>query len=386
MKLLILGSGMYVTGRNGTGTGTVLSSIAQLSKEGISFEVTVCSKSPSSEQHILHELNRINSKLDSNLSVNFETIDAPEALAKFCEYNFFDAAIVALPDHLHFAYTKVLMDLGIHSLVVKPFVTNIDDAIALTEIQQSQQVLGYVEFHKRFDETNLLAKKLISDGELGQLSYINVEYSQRISIPKDVFSTWVSHTNIFQYLGVHYVDLIYFLTNFRPKRTLAVESKGILSKLGIETPDAIHVIIEWKNPETNETFTSALTIGWIDPDSTAALSNQSFRMVGSQARFECDQTNRGVTVVSANQGTSFPNPYFSEFLPDLDNSLSFSGYGFESISTFIKDVISVESGVAITSDFEGKRPTFKSSITSTAVIEAVNKSLNNKGSWEEVIV
>jgi hypothetical protein len=33
MKIIVIGAGMYVTGRNNSGVGTVLSSLSQLSKE-----------------------------------------------------------------------------------------------------------------------------------------------------------------------------------------------------------------------------------------------------------------------------------------------------------------------------------------------------------------
>ena len=48
MKIIVLGAGMYVTGRDNSGNGTVLSSLSQLSKEVNIERVTVISNSPSS--------------------------------------------------------------------------------------------------------------------------------------------------------------------------------------------------------------------------------------------------------------------------------------------------------------------------------------------------
>ena len=62
---------MYVTGRNGTGTGTILSSLAQSSKTINIEEVIVVSKSKSSETHVAEAMQRINTKLNTNLSVLF---------------------------------------------------------------------------------------------------------------------------------------------------------------------------------------------------------------------------------------------------------------------------------------------------------------------------
>ena len=75
MNILILGSGMYVTGRNGTGTGTILSSLAQTSKSMQIDEVIVVSKSKSSEAHVAEAMQRINKKLNSDLKVSFVLLD-----------------------------------------------------------------------------------------------------------------------------------------------------------------------------------------------------------------------------------------------------------------------------------------------------------------------
>jgi len=66
---------MYVTGRNGTGTGTILSSLAQSSKAMDIEEVLVVSKSKSSEAQVVEAMYRINTKLKSNLSVRFALLE-----------------------------------------------------------------------------------------------------------------------------------------------------------------------------------------------------------------------------------------------------------------------------------------------------------------------
>ena len=75
MNILILGSGMYVTGRNSTGTGTVLSSLAQTSKSMKIEEVLMISKSKSSEANVAEAAQRINKKLNSKLNVRFVLLE-----------------------------------------------------------------------------------------------------------------------------------------------------------------------------------------------------------------------------------------------------------------------------------------------------------------------
>ena len=64
--------------------------------------------------------------------------------------------------------------------------------------------------------------------------------------------------------------------------------------------------------------------------------------------------------------------------------LSFKGYGIESVIQFFEDVSIIETGYLKPDDLEGKRPTFKDAAVSTAVIEAVNKSLEENGQWINV--
>ena len=95
---------------------------------------------------------------------------------------------------------------------------------------------GAVEFHKRYDESNLYAKKVIREGKLGDLLYVTVDYSQRVVMPTEIFRSWAHRTNVFRYLAVHYVDLIYFMTGYLPARLTASAARRKLVSMGIDTP------------------------------------------------------------------------------------------------------------------------------------------------------
>ena len=71
MKIIVIGAGMYVTGRNNSGVGTVLSSLSQLSKEVKIEKVTVIANSPSSSVEVESATKRINKTLNSSLFVDY---------------------------------------------------------------------------------------------------------------------------------------------------------------------------------------------------------------------------------------------------------------------------------------------------------------------------
>ena len=250
-------------------------------------------------------------------------------------------------------------------------------------LQEKQGLYGVVEFHKRFDRANLKLKEILGQGRLGDPLYFIVEYSQRKSIPQEAFASWVEKTNIFQYLGVHYVDIIYFVTGARPLRVMALGQKRWLKNHGIDTYDAVHGTIEWAGAG-NRTFLSYIFTNWVDPETTSGMSDQKIKVIGTKGRYESDQKRRGVLVVTDEGGIEEPNPDFCSTYPEGSGSLSYQGYGIDSIHSFLRDVIDLEEGRTTVNDLENLRPTFKDSICSTAVVEAINKSLARDGSWVEV--
>ncbi|MAY01599.1 MAG: hypothetical protein CMQ38_01315 [Gammaproteobacteria bacterium] len=387
MKILIIGSGMYVTGRGGTGVGTVLAAICQHSINNKIEKVVVVSKSSSSKKAVLDAFSRINTVLNSEIDYEFRSVKGSFEEIKSLQDEFgFTAAIVAIPDHLHFNYIEILIRLGIHNLVVKPLVPTLKEHLELISLSREYQVYCAVEFHKRFDETNLLIKRELNNGNLGNIKYFQVDYSQRLSIPSEVFKNWSSKSNIFQYLGVHYVDLIDFLTGCEPIRVMAAGVKGTLSSQGIDTWDSVHAMIEWQGSmaSTKQNFISVHNTSWVDPECSTALSDQVYQVVGGLGRISCDQKNRGLEYTRTDEGFSHPNPYFSDFLPGPSGQLQFSGYGYDSIKLFLLDVRDINNGEVTIEDIHYQRPSFVNTLASTQVVEAVNKSLNGESQWIEV--
>lgn len=387
MKILVVGAGMYVTGREGTGIGTILSSLAECSRSIDINMVTVIARKPENSNSVSEAADRINQLIGTSLKIEYRAMsgDALQDIPLICSGTKFDCAIISVPDHLHYIYAKTLMEYTIPILVVKPLTPTLNEALDLVSVQTRADVYAAVEFHKRWDATNLWVKKTLSASNLGKLQYFTVEYSQKISIPITTFRGWSDKTNIFQYLGVHYVDLIYFLTGYLPKRAMAIGSNGILREQGIDTWDAVHATILWQKPnETSEVFVSCFATSWIDPLCTSAMSDQKYKIVGTRGRIECDQKNRGLELVHENVGIQQINPYFSDYLPGDDGKLRFVGYGHNSISRFITDVIDLSNGRSSIKELESCRPTIRQALVSTAVIDAVNRSLKDNSLWQDI--
>jgi len=386
MKILIIGAGMYVTGRDNTGPGTILASIAQFSANHPVEKVVVCARKEENAAAVSEAGNRINSILGTELKLTYRAIESSASLSALqAEYQF-NAAVVSIPDHLHFDYAAVLLQLSIPTLIVKPLTPTLEEAKQLIQLSEKNNTYAAVEFHKRWDETNLITQKYIQEGKLGKLLYYEVGYSQKISIPLETFKGWSDKTNIFQYLGVHYVDLFYFLSDgFLPTRCSALGTNGILKEKGIESYDSVHVMLEWENPQdSKDKVVSIFNTNWIDPNKTSAMSDQRYKVIGTAGRLEIDQKHRGVEYVSDNEGLQHINPYFSDFLRNEDGEFEFQGYGHKSISCFFSDVLDLASGQTNREKLHQSRPDLIHSAVSTAVVEAVNESLSKNGNWTPV--
>ena len=384
MRILVLGAGMYVTGRGGTVAGTVLSSIAETSRTLPVRDVLVVARSDENKGIVRESVSNINESLGTALQIRYMSNkgEGIEFLRGLLKKNHFDCAVIVLPDHLHYPFAKSLLMSGVHCLVVKPLTARRSEAIDLLGIQKRNKLLGVVEFHKRYDEANLFVKKCLGEKQLGKLLYFTVDFSQRVNIPLEVFRGWATKTNVFQYLGVHYVDLIFFLTEFRPVRLTATGTYGLLVSEGINNFDSIHAKILWQNPNDNEeTFVSIFNTNWVDPRSTSAMSDQKYKVVGTMGRIECDQKNRGIEWVQENVGIRHINPYFSEYLPSPNGLMEFTGYGYRSISLFLRDVDRIKRKEISPDQLEGFRPTFSQALVSTSVLDAVNRSLENGSNW-----
>ena len=381
INVLVIGSGAYVSGKNSKGFGTILPSLIEGTRHKIIDKITVVSKHSSSYKkfqkkvNVVQKISNVKLKYDWYLKNSSNEIAYKNAI-KEADKN--TVVIISTPDHLHYQMAKFALEQKKHVIVVKPLTLTSNHAQLLTSLAKKNNLHAVVDFHKRYDLANLKIYDILNSKKLGDLSHILVEYSQQKNIPLKIFKSWIQQTNIFQYLGVHYVDIIYFVTGAKPFRVMAVGQKNFLKNNGIDTFDAIEVVIEWK--KGTNTFSSTFLCNWIDPNSTSAVSYQSIKFIGTKGRIESDQKNRGLQIITDRDGIEDINPYFNQNYT-IENNVFFKGYGIESFLQFFQDCNLIFESKKTSKYFEKIRPTFSNSIHSVSVIEAVNKSLKNNGKW-----
>ncbi len=161
---------------------------------------------------------------------------------------------------------------------------------------------------------------------------------------------------------------------------MAVGQKNWLESQGINALDAIQCIIEWSDNKGNS-FTQTLLLNWIDPETSTSMSDQKIKIIGTKGRIEADQKERGIRINVDNSQLIQPNPDFCRSYKNLDGTLSWKGYGIDSVVAFLSDIKKLNKGLTNVERLGDVRPTFKDSIVVTSIIEAANKSLNDNGAW-----
>ncbi len=385
LRVLIVGSGMYVCGIGTDGFGTLLPAVYEGWRARLVRSVDVVGADPSKAPQVMEKINLIARIMGVDVETRFfpRTGDRDsEAYLERARSGEYDLAIVSVPDHLHYEVTANLIKLGLHCLVVKPLVPTLREADELIALQRDHHVYCAVEFHKRFDAANRSIRSMLREKKIGDVLHAIIEFSQRRSVPLTHFRAWSGRTNIFQYLGVHYVDIVRFCTGAVPVRAMATGQKRLLTSRGVDTFDAIQAVIVWREPSHGYTFTSHIYTNWIDPESSTAMSDQRIKFIGTTGRIESDQTRRGLSITADPGGRSDINPYFSVFDRDVeDRAMVFRGYGCESVLRFLKDCRDVMREVRPWSDLGGLRSTFEESRIATAVVEIVNQSLAEDSRW-----
>ena len=386
LNILVIGTGMYATGRGTKAYGTILPAIIEWKRDNhTTGKVFFVGTDGNNNQNLNTKYKNLSTDTNIDIDISF----LPEAGEKdpfaykkaILEIPRPACAIIVVPDHLHFQVAQDCLNADLPVLIVKPLTPSVKEAKKLIEIARARSLFASVEFHKRYDKSNLMIRDRYQTGQLGELLYCWVEYSQRKSIPSEVFQKWADKTSILQYLGIHYIDIVRFVTSAMPLRVMAVGQKNWLQSKGIDTYDSIQCVIEWQT-ENGNLFTQTILTNWIDPESSSSMSDQKIKIVGTNGRIESDQKERGIRINIDNEGIEVPNPDFCFEYGFESGNKKWKGYGIDSIKTFLTDIENINAKKVDLKTLEKLRPSFFEASISTAVIESAHQSLFSDNKWQ----
>jgi len=365
MNCILFGSGIYVTGSRSLdqALGNVGAAILEANLKGLLERLYIQSSSDSADFAAM----KINSQCGNNIATAIPP-GTPIDI-EFIQKNSIDTAIISLPDHLHYRFLQDCAYLNLHTITVKPFVETLAQAEILVSEFKRRNLVGCVEFHKRFDNANILLKnRLVSQS----ISRIFVDYSQDRRVVLEYFPKWANNSNVFQYLGVHYVDLIHWMTGAQPVDINAYSSGKSLFKDGVAVADNIDVIIKWRGVDSD--FLSVHLTSWAESHDSVCSSRQKIEVLTASERIDSEQADRGFRMIS-NRGLSLINPYFSQRYV-LNGVTRYSGYGIDAYVAFFQHVRALQQD-RMSAEIDERLCTFSSALASVKVTETVTKLLKN---------
>ena len=162
--------------------------------------------------------------------------------------NNYDGFIIATPASTHCEIAKMIIKSRRPVLIEKPMTLSIQDAEELVYLSERKNVNVLVGHVLLFHPAVVKIKKMIKNGEVGDLQYI---YSNRLNLGKVR-----TEENVFWSLAPHDIAIFQYLTDSNPIITNAKGStflqKGIpdstLTQIEYENGIKGHIFVSWLHP------------------------------------------------------------------------------------------------------------------------------------------
>lgn len=307
-----------------------------------------------------------------------------------------NVVVVAVPDPLHFDVIMTALQHDQHVCTVKPLVLKHEHAVAIEREAYSRGLVVGVEYHKRFDDRNLIARRKYASGLFGEFKLGSAWLLEKAYYRRSNFQNWMTKgdSDAFTYIGCHYVDLVHFITGLHP---VSVSVYGIPDQFpnGKEGYLWTDARVIWSNgaslsvqnalgfPDSAPGANAQGLTMYCKGDEDGAFLSHADQSRGLRYSYTRSTEEPGATVYAE------PNPDYFQYV-DLGDGpgLTPIGYGFRSIEYIIQSCIRVESergGLADKQrllrelDAAGMMATPGNSSYNEAVIEAARQSIVSGG-------
>lgn len=268
-----------------------------------------------------------------------------------------NVVVVAVPDQLHFNVIMTALKHNQHVCTVKPLVLKAAEALEIEREAYSRGLVVGVEYHKRFDDRSLLARRRYREGRFGEFRLGAACLLEKWYYRHSNFQNWctVENSDAFTYIGCHYVDLVHFITGLLP---VAVSLYGIRDKYpngkeGFLWTDAR---VLWNNgaclnvqnalgfpDEAPGTNTQGMTM-YCAGETNGTLISHSDQFRGLKYCYVNRDDSPGATVYAE------PSTDYFQYLDLGGPGMIPVGYGYRSVEYIVKAAIRAESETASLAD------------------------------------
>jgi predicted dehydrogenase len=274
-----------------------------------------------------------------------------------------DVVAVATPDPLH---TPVIVDAlraGKHVLSEKPLCLDINEADQIIELSRKENRIVALDMHKRYDPDHVRIREDLAR-RIGPPLYGVAYLEEPLEVATGTFK-WVEQSDPFSYVGSHWVDLIHHYFGSKPVSLTAVGQKKKLVALGIDAFDAVQVRVDYENG-----MSISYHNNWITPKDFEGPVNQGHELVGAEGKIESDQQYRGLRWWREGAGSRTINTHFTRDVARPDGSLSYVGYGIDSLVAGLASVCRFKFFHAKRNELAALYPTAEEARITVAILHA----------------
>jgi len=323
----------------------ILPSIYHLQRIGKVWNISVCTRQKKSIDNILKnsKINDAfpNQSFTSYVSENLDSFDYKTAIKNMPDNN---TVVISVPDHLHFEIVMEALNCNQNVLCVKPLTLDYKESKEIAKLAKSKGLFVWIEYHKRFDNRSLLAKKAYEKWDFWNFSIWEAKMIEPWNYRLSNFQNWFTKDDAdpFSYVWCHYVDLVSFITNLKVKE---ISVKWWLGKFpnGNEwymwTSSRLVYENDWILSMTN----------WLGyPDKWAWFNEQSLMMFFEQENnstvLKHDDQFRWCSHIYDNKENDlfkYVNPDFFQLIPWSWEWYKPTGYWYNSIDNIINEILTI---------------------------------------------
>lgn len=296
-----------------------------------------------------------------------------------------DVVHICTPNHLHASIAEQALRAGKHVVCEKPLATTTADASRLTALAAETDLVTAVPFVYRFYPTVREARARIANGEAGRLWLLHGSYLQDWLAGSDETNWRVDQalggaSRAFADIGVHWCDLMEFVTGQRIVRVAAATSRAFdertsgCAATSVGTEDGATVLFQ-----TDQEASGSVVVSQVSPGRKNRLS---FSFDGPTASYMFDSEAPDSLVVGgrAENRVVFRGP--DTLGPDAAASAIVPGghlQGYQDcFNAFVGDTYAAVAGAR-----PDGLPTFADGYRAATLTAAVVESARSRG-WVEI--
>lgn len=151
---------------------------------------------------------------------NIDHTHSYEQYADCLESGMIDAVYIALPNHMHPAYTESAAQAGIHVLCEKPMAFDEAECEGMIAAAEKGRVKLMIAYRLHFERGNLNAVEVVNSGKIGEPRIFTSVFSQQVKVGNSRLKANIGGGAIYD-MGVYCINAARYLFRSEPEQVFA---------------------------------------------------------------------------------------------------------------------------------------------------------------------